>query len=1348
MSVNTALTAEVTPANATYAADPILANQSLVYWFNDAAPNNSLVFAGLGSLVSFWRGDFRNGGTFTEANRQGQFRQTNDTTSSDLQFFFSGGVGYLLTAGDRGNIWCYAFDPSTVVGGCAVILVDAGTTAANLLAGSTTLDLNNGNGTFQTAPTVGDSFTVAGGATTHTLSAASIIALSGTITVGTQPFAVSYAPTSDRIYVANNSANNVSVINPVSNAVVATITVGTGPRAVGYAPTSDRIYVANLTTNNVSVVNPDTNAVVATITVGTGPFAVAYAPTSDRIYVANQSGQNVSVINPVTNAVVATITVGTTPRAVGYAPTSDRIYVANNSANNVSVVDPVTNAVVATITVGTGPRAVGYAPTSDRIYVANSTANNVSVINPVSNAVVATITVGTGPIAVGYAPTSDRIYVANEGNVSVVNPVSNAVVATITVGSSPFAIAYAPTSDRIYVVNFASNNVSVVNPRTNLVDAGTRARVTFAPGLTNAVAVGDALQFWGAGNKFVSARLRLASVAFPSAARLSTDLANGFASIRNTSTATFYRNLILANFNGTSSVTVNGTSIAPNAETTIGYYNIATPVFSVNVTARDLDFYYKAGTSYLIATSTTNQLFLYAFDAATVSSAPAVKATFTTNGLSASTPRHLSFTKAGSDLALLVVGDTINLLYRFADNIFDGTGTITINGQTIAHSSGYAVPTSAALFYWLHNTTATDSLLGALYHNTVANRTVIAFVTTAGVNAYELNLDAFDGTATVNVKGTQVAPTSRQYTLPEYLSSFQIPSYTAPLALSYNSTDAANSFISGNNSRIARLNQLNRFNTVIDLLTQSYTTAPAITKTSANGALTLFTAITAFQALSILVIGASLISLRNSDGSTGYANGEFYPYAYTATDDAEGTFNEGFTLSGATAGITGTYRFTMAAGTTLTLSSKATYNDNFTVSSGATLAISQNTTIGSNLILQTGANVVAANNVGPFTLTIPYSDPGLIYDPTKIIIVSQIRFTAPNFADGSRAYAARVQSFTVASTAINTTTDAITLGNDSQGRPAAFATAAPWTQVRFSLNSGATLPTTTSNVLKDGGFYYWSDGKLFASIANIPSTPVDFTSQGSGDFTLAAETELFNVVVSGGSGLAQNLSLPNGALVRLKATYWAESGGTATSGRFLDTRDSLLVWSITGGITVGAAIGPTVLEPIHEAIVASTQIQSNKYGVLTPANTGSGLSQFAIALEGVGTLQINSNDTDGVELIQNIFLWWCWVRSTEAGIRLASFDTLEALSFTSYQAGRVEVENTNSTTPLSIAGGSITFPGSSTGIAATSYAINLNADVFGTGATTGLTSPEIRQAVGLASANLDSQLSDLTALVL
>ncbi|NDC42072.1 MAG: hypothetical protein EBZ77_11065, partial [Chitinophagia bacterium] len=392
----------------------------------------------------------------------------------------------------------------------------------------------------------------------------------------------------------------------------------------------------------------------------------------------------------------------------------------------------------------------------------------------------------------------------------------------------------------------------------------------------------------------------------------------------------------------------------------------------------------------------------------------------------------------------------------------------------------------------------------------------------------------------------------------------------------------------------------------------------------------------------------------------------------------------------------------------------------------------------------------AAGATGNYTLTLPYAATGITAGTGITLAAPQASLTAPNFANGTRVYAARVQSFTIASTAINTSTDTITLGNDAQGNAAAFATAPPYTQVRFSLNSGATLPTTTGSVLKDGGFYYWSDGKLYTSTANIPNTPIDFTSQGSGNFTLLAETELFNITISGNSGLSQTLNLNTGTLIRLKAAYWAKSGGIATAGAFFDNRDSLISWSATGGVAIGATVGPTNLEAVHEAIVNTAQIQSNKYGLLSPADSGDTLSQFSIALEGIGTLQINSNDLDGVELIQNIFLWWCWIRSTSEGIRLASYDTLQAINFTSYQAGRVEVENTNASLPLNIAGGSITFPGSSTGIAATSYAINLNADVFGTGATvtTGGISPsatDIRNALGVTAPNLDTQLGNINS---
>jgi hypothetical protein len=476
----------------------------------------------------------------------------------------------------------------------------------------------------------------------------------------------------------------------------------------------------------------------------------------------------------------------------------------------------------------------------------------------------------------------------------------------------------------------------------------------------------------------------------------------------------------------------------------------------------------------------------------------------------------------------------------------------------------------------------------------------------------------------------------------------------------------------------------------------------------------------------LLDAGAYNITLNNTAGAV-------FAFASSTITIKTATFTDTLTTTGTiTLSQTGTYSAGIVPATgTVAIAAAGTYDlSGWTFTSGATIS---NTSGGAVIVWLTPSQVANATGTG---------------SPAPTIIAKPQPLTAPDFADGTRAYAARVQSFTIASTDINASTDTITLGNDSQGRTAAFATAAPWTQVRFSLNAGATPPTTTGSVLKDGGFYYWSGGQLYTSLANIPSTPVDFTSQGTGNFTLLAETELFNTVVSGGAGLSQSLVQSNGIAIRLKATYWVESSGTATASVFYDSRDSLLTWSDTSGLAVGATIGPTAPEAVHEAIVAASGIQSNKYGLLTPANTGSGLSQFTIALEGVGTLQINSNDTDGVELLQNIFLWWCWIRATEAGIRIASYDTLQALSFTSYQAGRVEVENTNSTTPLTIAGGSITFPGTSTGIAATSFAINLNADVQGVVAITGLSAADLRSAVGLTSANLDSQLSDITALVL
>jgi hypothetical protein len=1329
MAVNTITTPLIEASRLkNFSASTTVANDALTHWYNDSDPANSLVFAAAEGIVSIWRVDLRNPGTSdTVSTRVGFFRQTNDTATGDLFFHYDAATttGYLYVAGSLGNVWLYAFNPTTVTGGQAVVQVSNETIANNLNGGSTSLRLSNGTGSFigQTIES-NTEFKIPGHNQTYSLSANS------------EPFA------------ASSSLGGFS-----------------GPYATAYVPAAgnrpDRLYVTNRTNNTVSIINLNDNSLAGTLTGFDNPQGIAYVPAAagrpERVYVANNTTSTISIINVSDGSLAGTLAFPTTfPRSIAYVPAGanrpERLYIGESFA--LRVVDLSNNSSTALNLPAVF--AIAYIPAGanrpERLYMSEVFSSRITIINPDDNSVITRINNLFEVYGIAYVPAAagrpERVYVTESGiRLGIINPDDNSTTFTGGTFATPAGIAYASGSvDRLYVANFTGsannplfNTVSIFNPNTNLLSGGTLLSINFNPGLESAVTPGTPLIF--SGPKFFTARARLPSDAATNRPTLAVNPTAGILAVRNNANIFIYRNIIPTSFNGTNNVTVAGTSIPPftTGGSGVGYYNITSNPITVTATTSQISLYYRANTfSYLIATNNTHQFFLYLINVdTTTGTITTAKATFSTNTLSASSLPRLAAVSSlgGGNVALFVAGNALDLLYRFSESLFDGTNTITFNGVSIPHSSGYAVPATAALIRLPHGSTVGQVRAGAIAFNPTTNRTLLFSGSTFN---YDLPLASFDGTSAVSLKTVAISPTNNQYSLPTNLAGSQVPSLSVGFNARIDLVDPSRSILTTASGTLA-LTAFNRHTTALFLLTQRFASAPAITKPSANGAITLASTIDAYQAIYLLTTGSQLISFQGTGSTGSYSNGEYYPYAYTPTDDAAGTIGENFTLSGISAAITGIYRLTMASGTTLTLSGKATYSDSFTLLSGSTLAIAQDTTITADLILSSGTTVTrAAGASGDYTLTIPYSGAGITAGTGITIAAPQVALSAPNFADGTRVYAARVQSFTIASTAINTTTNEITLGTDAQGNAAAFATAAPWTQVRFSLNTGANLPTTTGSVLKDGGFYYWSAGKLYTSIANISATPIDFTSQGSGNFTLLAETELVNTVVSGNNGYSQNFALPSGALIRLKATRWTQANnGAASASTFFDTRDALLVWSATGGASTGAAISATTVEPVHEAIVAASGIQSNKYGLLTPENSGFGLSQFDIALEGVGTLQINSNDIDGVELIQNIFLWWCWVRSTEAGIRLASFDTLQAINFTSYQAGRVEVENTNSTTPLNIAGGSITFPGSSTGIAATSFAINLNADVFGTGATvtTGeggggsLTDSQIRNAV-------------------
>jgi len=66
---------------------------------------------------------------------------------------------------------------------------------------------------------------------------------------------------------------------------------------------------------------------------------------------------------------------------------------------------------------------------------------------------------------------ADRIYVANSSsnNVSVIERKTNALITSVTVGTRPKAVGVNPVTNRIYVTNQGSNNVSVIDGLTHVV---------------------------------------------------------------------------------------------------------------------------------------------------------------------------------------------------------------------------------------------------------------------------------------------------------------------------------------------------------------------------------------------------------------------------------------------------------------------------------------------------------------------------------------------------------------------------------------------------------------------------------------------------------------------------------------------------------------------------------------------------------------------------------------------------------------------------------------------------------------------------------------------------------------
>jgi len=274
--------------------------------------------------------------------------------------------------------------------------------------------------------------------------------------LGTDPTAVTFDPSTNEVYVANNGSDNMSVVSAASGTLVATLPVTGGPDSIAYDNLTENLYVTSYRSGNVTEIAPNQTVVrVIHAGAGTAPVGVVYDPVSNLLAVAEDGPDQVGMIGADNGSVVANLTVEGQPLAIGCNPESGDIYVgtylATDLFNHLAVISGVPPRVVSNLAVGFDPDSVTYASDSDRIYVADGYPYNVSVINASSNTVIGSITAAAGPIGIAYDNASARVYLAESaGNVAVINQTQETISQFISLDPGPQGVAWDPATNNMY----------------------------------------------------------------------------------------------------------------------------------------------------------------------------------------------------------------------------------------------------------------------------------------------------------------------------------------------------------------------------------------------------------------------------------------------------------------------------------------------------------------------------------------------------------------------------------------------------------------------------------------------------------------------------------------------------------------------------------------------------------------------------------------------------------------------------------------------------------------------------------------------------------------------------------
>ncbi len=265
---------------------------------------------------------------------------------------------------------------------------------------------------------------------------------------GMRPQAIALSP-DGRLLVTTGKTNALLVVDPVTGAILQAVPLP-----------SEKLNEPQPEVPSPNILQPDAKGQVSF----TG---LVFSPDGRRIYLANVNG-SIKVFTVGADGRVAAshsipLALASAPRrkeeipaGLAVSPDGQRLYVALNLSNRLGEFDTATGKLLRVFDVGVAPYDVALA--GQKIYVSNWGGRR-----PQPGDL-------TGPAGRGTEVKVDPVtHVANEGSVTAIDLTTGKVTAEILTGLHASALAVAPGGRHVVCANAASDNLSVIDTRTDKV---------------------------------------------------------------------------------------------------------------------------------------------------------------------------------------------------------------------------------------------------------------------------------------------------------------------------------------------------------------------------------------------------------------------------------------------------------------------------------------------------------------------------------------------------------------------------------------------------------------------------------------------------------------------------------------------------------------------------------------------------------------------------------------------------------------------------------------------------------------------------------------------------------------